>query len=182
MLTDAILNFVPPFQPLSLVGGAGAAFQSQTVDLTGAGVGVAPPNIIGTLSVFGSDMFVGDKEVPQFAIAIGTTFTTSTACTLNTQVQAAVDTGSAGNYQPGTWTTLVETGYIGVTNLVKGNYLARYSWPPAFPASFQPRYFRINFQTLAGASFTAGTIGFALVTMARDDYSIAYAGKNFVVS
>jgi hypothetical protein len=184
MLTDGILNFVapPPSPALSLVLAAGASVPSTIIDITGSGVGTAPPNIIGTATLFGSDMFVGDKEKPQLAVVVGTAFTTSTSCTLNVQFQAAADSGSGGGYLPSTWNTLSETGYMGVTNLTKGATIMRFDWPPAFPANLSPRYFRLNFQTLAAASFTAGTIAYALVTMARDDYGVAYAAKNFVVA
>jgi len=180
MITDALLNFVAPGAPLSIVGATGASFPSQVYDILGTGVGTAPQNIIGTRAVFGSDTGLGALKA-QVESVVGTTFTTANSGTLNIQFQAAVDSGAGGGYQPGTWITLVETGPMAVANLTTQAVLGRFDWPPAFPTNVMPRYLRLNYATATGTSFTAGTIAFAVVTMARDDYAIAYAAKNYTV-
>ena len=179
MLLDGTLAFVPYGSPLSLVLGAGVSAASNIIDLLGAGVGVPPPNYIGTRSVFGADMGIDDQKA-QLLCTVGTAFATANSATLNVQFQSAIDTGAAGNYQPGTWTTLVETGAISAANLIAGRNIARFDFPPAFPASTLPRFLRLNFVVPAATNFTAGTIAFATPTIIRDDWSAQFAAKNFV--
>lgn len=181
MLLDASLAFVPVVAPLSLVLGAGVSQASGVLDILGAGVGIAPPGYIGTRTLFGMDLGI-DKEKVQIICAVGTAFATSNSATLNVQFQAAPDTGAAGNYQPGTWNTLVETGTIAAANLTAGAIIARFDFPPAFPAKTLPRFLRFNFSIPSGTNFTAGSIAFAYPTYARDDWSAGYAAKNFSVA
>jgi hypothetical protein len=184
MRSDALLAFVPIGSPLSLVGGAGVAIPSPNIiDMLGLGVGVAPSSasIIGNATLFGTDMGVGGQR-PELNVAIGTALTTSTSATLNVALQAAADQGAAGNYQPSTWNTLVETGYMAVGNLTAGAIVARFPWLPAFPANLRPRYLRLLFSPLAATSFTAGTIASALVTTVRDDMAQKFAAKNYTVA
>lgn len=183
MITDAQLSFVPIGAPLSLVAGAGVNIPSpNTIDLLGEGVGLAPTNVIGNVTNFGSPdaMGVGGAR-PELAVVIGTTCTTSSSATLNVALQAAADAGSP-TYQPSTWDTLAETGAIAVANLTAGTVIARFPWLPPFPANLRPRFLRLLFQVPSGDSFTAGTIGSALVTTVRDDQFNKYAANNYKVS
>ena len=179
MITDGLCNFVAPGNPLSLVAAAGVAVASSVYDELGAGVGQAPGNIIGTRSVFGADLGVGEK--PLLDVAVGTAFATSNGATLNVQFQGAVDSGSP-SYQPGTWNTLMETGPIAVGNLTAGQVIARFPFAMAFPPATMPRYLRLNFVMPSGENFTAGTIAFATITMVRDDLTNKYAAKNYLVA
>lgn len=180
MEIDGLLQFVPFGAPLSLANtAAGAGVASNVIDLTGAGVGVAPPNIIGTRSVFGTDLGIG-RQKTQLLCTTGTAFTTGSSATLNIQFQAAVDQGSGGNYQPGTWITLVESGYMSAANLGASKTVARFDYPPSFPFGTLPRYLRLLFQILTGTTFTAGTIAFAMPTTARDD--VNFGAKNFAAA
>jgi hypothetical protein len=182
MILDSQLNFLGLGSILSLVGAAGVDFPlPNVIDLLGTGVGTAPQNIIGTRTIFGEDSGIGAVK-PQVQVTIGTGLVTVTAATLNIAFQAAADQGAGGNYQPGTWQTLVETGEMTAAQLVANAICARFDWPPAFPISFQPRYLRLLAQVPAGVSFTAGTIASAIVTMVRDDLSQRYAAKNFTVA
>lgn len=179
MRTDALLSFVPYGAPLSIVGGSGELFTSNVVDLLGAGVGVAPPNIIGNTTVFGEDPGIGTLR-PEIAAVVGTAFATSDSATLNTMLQYAPDQGAAGGYQPGTWQTVAETGYLTAAQLTAQTYLARFPFLPAFPANANPRFLRLAFQVLASTAFTAGTIAYALVTTGRDDQANKYLPNNYV--
>lgn len=179
MLLDGTLLFVPPNAPLSLVLGLGGSVASNVIDLLGLGVGVAPQSIIGTRTVFGADLGIDDQKA-QILCTIGAAFLTSDSATLNVQFQAAIDLGAGGGYQPGTWTTFVETGPLAAANLTAGATIARFDYPPAFPRNLSPRFIRLNFATAASTQFTQGTIAFAMPTIIRDDY-IAPA-KNFVVA
>lgn len=180
MLTDGLVNFVAPGAPLSIVAGAGIAVPSSVYDELGVGVGVAPPSIIGTRTLFGADLGIGEK--PLLDVAVGTPFVTANAATLNVQFQGAVDTGAGGGYQPGAWVTLGETGPLATAILTAGQIIARFPFLPAVPPNLLPRFLRLNFVVLAGANFSAGTIAFATVTMVRDDWSEKYASKNYVVA
>ena len=182
MITDSQLAFVPINGNLSLVAAAGVAIPSPNViDLLGQGVGTAPSNIIGNATVFGADIGVGGIT-PQIEAVIGTACTTGNAATLNVALQAAPDSGSGGGYQPGTWSTIIETGPIAVAKLTAGQILARFDFLPAFPSNLAPRYLRLLFQVASGTNFTAGTISSAVVTMVRDDAAQRFSAKNFIVA
>ncbi|MBB3453899.1 hypothetical protein FHT86_002155 [Rhizobium sp. BK313] len=182
MRLDAMLAFVPLGAPLSIVGGAGVAIPSTNViDMLGLGVGQAPQSIIGNVTNFGTDMGIGGFR-PELEVAVGTAFTTGNAATLNVAFQAAPDQGAAGGYQPGTWTTLEETGPMAVANLTANQIIARFPWVPAFPANLRARFLRLLFSPAAGTNFTAGTIAFAIPTPVRDDLANKYAARNYTVA
>jgi hypothetical protein len=182
MWTDALLNFIPPGQPLSMVAAAGVSIPSNVIDLFGVGVGNPVPNIIGQATVAGSPDAMGTGMLrPELAVAVGTAFATATGATLNAALQAAADQGAAGGYQPSTWNTLEETGAIAVANLTAGAVIARFPWVPPFPANLRPRFLRLLFQIPSGEYFTAGTIGWATVTPVRDDQFNRYTPGNFAV-
>lgn len=179
MRLDALLSLVPT--PLSIVGATGATFASQNIiDLLGLGAGNAPSNIIGNATLFGEDIGVGDGfAIPKLLVTVGTAFVTGGSATLNAQLQAAPDT--AVTYQPGTWQTIVETGTLTAAQLTAGQVIARFDVPPAFPANLNPRYLRMLFVTPSGQQFSAGTIGFAGVTLVRDDQAHKFATRNYTV-
>ena len=181
MILDASLAFVPLGSPLSLVAGSGVDVASNTIDLLGAGVGVAPPSIIGNVSLFGAPDAMGVGGVrPELNVVVGTAFVTGSSATLNAALQAAPDT--AVTYQPGTWQTIVETGELTAAQLLANTVIFRCPWLPPFPANLRPRYLRLLFQVPAGTTFTAGTIASAVPTLVRDDQFNKYAAKNFTVS
>lgn len=172
MITDAPVNFIPIGTNLPILG---AAVRSNVYDILGSGAGTAPANIIGTRTIFSSDLGIGGKR-PQMEVLLGATFVGGTS--LNVAFQAAPDLGTP-TYQPGAWTTLVETGAILTANLTLGQVLARFDWPSAFPASLSARYLSLLF-TPVGV-FTAGNINGAPVTMVRDDQANKFAARNFNV-
>jgi hypothetical protein len=181
MITDSQFNFIPPGQPLSLVGAAGVSFRSAIVDLLGAGVGQAPPGIIGLAIPFGvPDPGIGGIR-PEIDMPISTTFTTANSATVNAQLQYAPDLGAGGGYQPGTWVTAAETGTIAAANLLAGNLLARFPFLPNPPGTTRVRFVSINFVIPSATNFTAGAIGFSTITLVRDDQANKFAGKNFSV-
>jgi hypothetical protein len=187
MITDALVSFIPIGTNLSMVAGAGIAIpSSNVVDLLGNGVGVAPSNIIGLATTFGTDEGVGGKR-PELNIPVGTTFTGAAGTTLKVALQGAADQGTAGNYQPSTWTDIVSQDNIALANLVAGAVIFRSPFLPTMPANLRPRFLRLLFTPFlngapAGASFTAGSISSAVVTMVRDDQANKFAAKNFSVA
>ena len=186
MYTDALLNFVPIGGNQSMVGAAGASIVMApggvALDLLGAGVGVAPPNIFGqSFGTFGTDFGIGVRK-PLLAIAVGTAFATGNAATWNLALQLAADLGAAGGYLPDTWYTAAETGAQSVANAAANAIIARFDWPPAFPNTLRPRFARLLMQVPAATNLSAGTIAYALVTLDRDDLSIKNAQRNYSVS
>jgi hypothetical protein len=182
MRTDALLNFIAPGAPLSMVAGAGVNIASGVLDLAGVGVGVAPPNIIGQATYFGAPDAMGVGMLrPELVVAVGTALTTSTGATLNAALQGAADTGASGGYQPGTWYTSEETGPLTTAELTAGTFIMRFPWVPPSLVTLRPRFLRLLFQIPAGDSFTAGTIGWATVTTVRDDQFNKYAAGNYAV-
>lgn len=175
MLIDSLVSFVPIGAPLNLSGGTQA---SNVVDLLGLGVGVPPTERIigqnGGTYFFGEDSGIGGIK-PQLQVNLGTVAPAG-GTSLNVQFQGAPDTA---NSQPGTWTTYVETGVILLAALSANLILARFDFPPSFPANAHPRFLRLNF--VVAGTFTAGTISSAIVTMDRDDWASAYQAKNFIV-
>lgn len=181
MILDALLSFIPVGGTLSLVAGAGIAIPStNTIDILGSGVGTPPKNIIGNTTLFGEDSGIGHWK-PEIQIGFLNNFVTANGATLNVAFQGAPDTGAAGGYLPGTWTTFVETGAMAVASLVAGG-IARLDWPPAFPPNALPRYLRLLFSPPAGTNFTTGTISSAVVTMNRPDLANKYQVRNYAVA
>jgi hypothetical protein len=179
--TDALNTFIPLNGALSLVGGSGAGFPSNTIDMLGQGVGQAPGNIIGTAPVWGADYGIG-SDLLLLDIVVGAALVTATAATLSVIFQGAVDTGAAGGYMPGPWINFDTKGPYTAAQAPANTRLARTTWPPSFPENTTPpRYVRLLFQVSAGASFTAGTISYALATWARDDQANRFAARNYRV-
>ena len=174
MILDALLSFIPIGSPLTIT--SAAVPSTNVIDLSGAGVGVTPPNIWGTPSVFGAPdaMGVGGPR-PELNITVGTAFAGGT--NLNVALQGAIDNGSN---QPGTWNTFAESGTILTANLTANTVIFRIPWLPPFPANLRPRFLRLLF-TPSG-TFTAGTIASAVVTTVRDDEFQRFAAKNYAVS
>lgn len=178
MLTDSLVSFVPVGAPLSLISAVGDIPSTNVVDLMGSGPGTAVSNIIGNASQPGMDVGVGGVR-PELNITIGDAVVSGGGGTVNFKLQAAPNTDVTN--QPGSWTTLAETGPITAANLTAGQIVARFPFLPAFPAGLNPRFLRIV-ATIATASVTAGSIASALVTNYRDDQANKYAAGNFTVA
>lgn len=190
MITDALVAFVPIGGNLSLVTGAGIPIPSNIIDLLTVGVGQPPPNIIGNAAVFGEDAGVGGVR-PELNISIGVGLTGAVGQQLKVALQAAIDLGAAGNYQPGPWTDIASQDGINLANIsggaTAGSVVARFPFLPTMPAGLRPRFLRLLFSpmtasALPSGSFTAGTISSALVTMVRDDLANKYAARNYAVA
>ena len=72
------------------------------------------------------------------------------------------------------------SGAILTANLTAGQIVARFNFPPAFPANLNPRFLSLLFTPVG--TFTGGVIASAIVTMVRDDQSNRYAAKNYSVA
>ncbi len=170
MITDALVNFTP----VAVTPTVAADYPSAVIDILGSGVGTAPANIIGNRALFGSDVGIGGVR-PQIECLVTAAFVGGTS--VQVKFQAAPDV--AGTHIPTTWTTLVETAAILTASLTLGQVLARFDYPPAFPAGLNPRYLRLLFTSLG--TFSLGSI-IAPTTMVRDDQANKFAANNFVVA
>lgn len=182
--TDALLNFVAPGSPLSIVGADGVDIPSPNIiDLMGNGVGTAPTNILGNVTLAGSAgaMGVGRQRL-ELLVMVGTAFTTGNAATMKPALQLAADSGVGGSYQPGTWRTIAETGALTAAQCTAGTVIMRLPWLPPFPENLRPRFVRILFQITASTHFTAGTIAVATCTPDRYDPFNKYAANNYAVA
>jgi hypothetical protein len=184
MLLDALVSFSNA--PFSIVAGAGVATPSSVIDLLGLGSGVAPVNIIGNNSVFGQDPGIGWPR-GQAQVIVTTAFTTATAATMNFIYQGAPDSGSGGGYLPGTWQTIVESGYLAVTDLDSavatdpdGAIAWQFDFEPTHPISFRPRFLRVLCQPLAATLFTAGAVRIP-TTLGLDQFKQKFQGRNYTV-
>jgi hypothetical protein len=180
MLIDALVSFGNA--PFSIVGGAGVGIPSSVIDLLGLGVNVPANSIIGS-AVFGSDPGIGWPRV-QAEVLVTTAFTTGSAATMNFKYQGAIDAGAG---VPGTWTTIVESGEIAVTDLDStgaldpiGAIAWQFDFEPTHPINFKPRFLRVLAQPLAGTSFTAGAIRIP-VTTGLDQNKARFQARNYTV-
>jgi hypothetical protein len=194
MYLDALVNFGAVLgSPFSFALANGVYALPTVIDLFGNGVGQAPTSIYGRTSNAGPGADMGiDIMRPELFVQIGTAGVTATAAQLNVHLQAAADTGLAGNSQPGAWQVLGESGYLTAAQLAtSGAYngvIFRSPWLPAFPQNLNPRFVRLAVLigtqaagTAAAVSFTAGTISWAGVTQGRDDYASKFTPKNYSV-
>ena len=138
-------------------------------------------NLGGTATVFGEDLGIGPGYVPQFLIALGASFVTSTSATLNVAIQGAVDNqGGAGTFAGLSWTTYDETGAIAAANLLI-NTSIRMWWPHRAINAGLPRFIRLLYQLPAATAFTAGSVTLAAVVLNRDDWSAGLYPSNFQI-
>lgn len=147
------------------------ATSTAVYDTAGVGVGVAAPNISGSINgtavVFGQDIGGGgpNASAPQLMVFVGTAFTAGGSATMQVQLQCAVDSGGG---TPGTWDTIVETDTIAVALLTAGQFLAKYTVPTRYPGQGFPRFYRVNYVVATGPMLT-GTINASLLTGIDDE-------------
>lgn len=175
MISDALLNFLPPGSNRAVTN---AAVYSNVVDLLGVGAGITPAQanvIIGqTVSTFGADQGIG-VVVPELICTVYEAF--AGAGTLTTTFEGAEDDG---NGSPGTYQVFDQSPAMTIAQLTAASFFYRRKWPIEYPDGFNPRFLRLGFTP--SSIFTAGKIGSALVTMGPTAQFNKYQGKNFVVA
>lgn len=144
MFLDNSLSFNTNVASVQAVTATAAS--TTVIDITGAGVGVAPAMINGypqTNTSIGVDYGVGDgMAIPYVVIVI--TATTTVTGTLTIALQAAPDNGS---YSPSTYTTLFTSNALtGATQLYVGSVLY-FQVPPTLASMGEalPRFYRLNY-------------------------------------
>jgi hypothetical protein len=175
LITDQLVNFLPPSSNQAVMN---AVVYSNVVDLLGVGAGITPEQanvIIGsTVSTFGADQGVG-IIVPELICAVGTAF--AGTGTLTVSFEGAEDNGSGS---PGTYQVFDQSPAMTTAQLAAASFFYRRKWPIEYPDGFNPRFLRLGFTP--SATFTAGTIAYAVVTMGPTAQFNKYQGKNFVVA
>lgn len=158
--TNAVFNSYTTPVAVTVTG------DSSIIDLTGAGVGVAPAMTNGTGNSIGVDLGAGDgAALPSVNVVVGTTFTGTGNTTLTISLKAAPQT-SATDYSQGTYTTLASTQAFAVppvsSSLTAGTVI-NLPIPPLAPGQAMPRYYKLTY-TVANGPLTAGKVsaGFAV--------------------
>lgn len=135
---------------------------SSIIDLTGAGVGVAPAMVGGTSGTIGVDVGAGDGvAIPSVNVTVGTTFVGTGNTTMSIAVKAAPQVSGTNNAE-GTYTTLTVTQAIPVANLTAGASI-NIPIPPIVLATGElpPRFYKLAY-TVANGPFTAGKLSAAI--------------------
>lgn len=154
MFLDASLNFNSYTTPVAVT----VTGDSAIIDLTGAGVGVAPAMVGGQGFAIGLDAGAGDGvAIPSVNVVVGTTFVGTGNTTMSITLKAAPQVSATNNAQ-GTYTTLLTTDTIPVANLVAGASV-NIPIPPIVLAENElpPRYYKLTY-TVANGPMTAGTV------------------------
>lgn len=178
MITDSLVNFFPSGANIPILG---AAVRSGIYDILGLGIGVASgPSpgangvIIGNAATFGADMGIGGIK-PLVECSVGTAFAGSG--TLTVAFQGAQE--AAGGV-PGAWQTFIQSPACTIAQLTAQSFFARFDFPPEYPDGFNPRFLSLLFTP--SATFTAGTVAYAQVTMGRPDLANKFAAANYKVA
>lgn len=162
----AFSPFAPYGSPQTLAVTTSTA-STNVYDVTGAGVGNTPSVTWGTSATFGADMGIGDgMALPSVRVVITTGLSTTNSATLNVALQSAPDDGTNN---PGTWSTVVETGAYTTSELTANTVLRL---PMAHRHSGQPlpRFYRLLYQLPASTAFSAGAVSAGIVI--GDDSSV----------
>jgi hypothetical protein len=133
------------------------------VDVTGAGVGVAPAMINGFPALntaIGYDMGLGDGEAIPYLYVTQTAAAGTGAGTVTISLSAAPDNGS---YSPGTYTQLYASKAIVGSTLVAGDYIIVPVPPTLFfeEAEALPRFYQLTY-TVSGTQTSSWKAGIVL--------------------
>lgn len=159
MFTDTSLLFNSYTAPVAIT----VTGDSSVIDITGAGVGVAPAMVGGINSAIGLDIGAGDGvAIPSVTVIVGTTFVGTGNTTMSITLKAAPQVSATNNNQ-GTYTTLTITDNIPVANLVAGAVI-NIPIPPINLTELEalPRYYKLGY-TVTNGPMTAGTVSAGIV-------------------
>lgn len=180
MFLDTTLLFNSYVTPVAVT----VTGDSAVIDLTGAGIGVAPAmtggqNNSGALPI-GLDVGAGDGvAIPSVNVTIGTTFVGTGNTTLRIAIKAAAAV-SATNNAEGTYFTLDQTGDIPVANLLAGSSFNIPIAPIVLPEGEGPaRFYKLAY-TVTNGPFTTGKLSAAIVLNQPNIAEGSQFPKNFV--
>lgn len=160
MFTDNTLVFNSYSTPVAI----SVTGDSSIIDLTGAGVGVAPAMTGGASTPIGIDVGAGDgKALPSVTIIVATSIVGTGTSTISFSLKAAPQVSSTNNNQ-GTYTTLFTTQAFAVppvgTSLAAGTII-NMPIPPIAPGEALPRYYKLAYTVANGP--VSGTVSSGIV-------------------
>lgn len=157
MMIDTSLAFSSWSTPVAIT----ATKDSSLVDITGAGLGVAPAMINGpgaANTAIGVDIGQGDGiAIPYLVMIVTTAFVSAGGATLTVTLNAAPDSGT---YTAGSYTTIYTSIAFTAAQLVAGQALV-VQVPPrvlsGVPGEALPRFYKLTY-TVATSTFSAGAV------------------------
>lgn len=171
MFLDNSLIFSSFTSPVALTTTA----DSSVIDITGAGVGVAPTMIGGNGGVIGADIGAGDGEaVPAVIVNIGTTLVGGTSLQISLKAAPAL-----ANNTEGTYTTLLTTAAIPTASLVAGEQITL-PIPQRIPGEALPRFYKLTY-TIVG-TYTGGTVSAGIVLNPISTFNGIQYPNNFIAA
>jgi hypothetical protein len=174
MFTDNSLLFNSYTTPVAVT----VTGDSAVIDLTGAGVGVAPAMTNGAGNSIGLDVGAGDgAAMPSVTVIIGTTFVGTGTTTMSIAVKAAPQTSATDNSQ-GTYTTLTTTQAFAtppVGSKLTGGTIINIPIPPLAPGEAMPRYYKLTY-TIANGPMTAGALSAGIV-MSQPNFNSTFGSE-----
>lgn len=172
MFLDSALIFNSYTTPVAVT----VTGDSSIVDVTGAGVGVAPSMTNG--GSIGIDLGAGDgAAIPSVNITVGTTIVGTGNTTFTVSLKAAPQTSST-DYSQGTYTTLATTQAFAVppvgSSLTAGTVI-NLPIPSLAPGQALPRYYKLTY-TIANGPLTAGKVS-AGVVLSQPELNSTYGSE-----
>lgn len=160
MFTDTSLLFNSYVTPVAI----SVTGDSSIIDLTGAGVGVAPAMVGGAGFPIGLDVGAGDGvAIPSVTVTVATAIVGTGTSTISFSLKAAPQISATNNNQ-GTYTTLTTTQAFAVppvgTSLPAGSVI-NLPIPPLAPGEAPPRYYKMSYVIANGP--VSGTISSGIV-------------------
>lgn len=160
MFTDNSLLFNSYTTPVAI----SVTGDSSVIDLTGAGVGVAPAMVGGQGYAIGLDVGAGDgAALPSVTVVVATAIVGTGNATISFSLKAAPQVSATNNNQ-GTYTTLLTTqAYavpLGGTTLPAGTVL-NLPIPAIAPGEAPPRFYKLTYTVANGP--VSGTISSGIV-------------------
>lgn len=177
MFMDAKLTFNSAFGTPQTV--TTTADSSGIIDITGAGVGVAPAMIGGYPSLntaIGADIGLGDGEAFPWVYLTVTTAGGANSNTLTVSLKSAPDSGT---YTEGTYTTCGSTGAILDSALAVGTVIM-FPVPPRAPGAPLPRFYKLTYT--ASATLTPLAVLASIVINPPSSLTGVKYPENFVVA
>lgn len=159
MILDAYLMFDPPSNPANLAQVVGTYPSNNTIDF-GITSGI-PSSANGGGA---RDMGIGDDPSLKLLVEVINAFASGGAGTLSVALQGAPDNGAGA---PGAFTTWWVSPVYALATLNAGSRLLDMDFPRPPDGIAVPRFVRLLY-TIAGATFTAGTLNSGII-LDRED-------------
>lgn len=148
MIQDGQFSFSTSTAPDVLALGTGTYNSNNIIDIGLAGL---PTSASGGGA---RDLGIGDDPAMKLVVNVTTAFTSGGSATLQITLQGAPDNGSGA---PGTYSTVLQSQAIALTNLFQGARLLDVDLPRMPPGVALPRFWRLQY-VIGTAAMTAGQV------------------------